>query len=67
MRVIQLRGGDCFAAKSLHNIVVGKVLRIQHLERHMALQAGIKGAINGGHATAANQRLDAIPAQLFVD
>ncbi len=67
MRVIQLRGGDCFAAKSLHDIVVGKVLRIQHLERYMALQAGIKGAINRGHPTAANQRLDAIPAQLFVD
>jgi hypothetical protein len=67
VRVLQARGQPRFPLQARAKVRVVHETGRQHLERHVAAEAIIVGAVHLAHAAAADQRLDAIAGQLAAD
>ncbi len=60
--VVQLGCGLCLALEPGEEADVGAVLPAQHLDGHVATQLGVASAVDGGHATLADQLREVVAA-----
>ena len=60
VRVTQLSYGTCLADKTLLKVGSESVLRWQHLDRHIPVQACLIGLVDRSHAARADRLDDAI-------
>jgi len=62
VRVLEAGDGFGLAVKALHPGLVPHQQRVEHLERHLAVEGNVQGAVDGGKAALAQFFDDALLA-----